>query len=257
LDAAAKSPVAMARVDLAGTIEQVNPAFESLVLKAAWRLEGRPLADVWEVDASFADAGLLQAHLEQNGALSLVAHATAAFAHVPTCVLRVVPIAEGVDPAASLLVRVNEPDPPAAARTRPLDDAALESYLDQLDIGIFTLALEGQTLEVNATMCAMLGYSRAEFLAREAFSITHADDRAEDVANGIRALAGDIDHWICERQLIRSDGSLLWVLGSVALVRGDHGEPLHFVCHATDLTTQKARESQLRGMLAGRPPAGG
>ena len=35
------------------------------------------------------------------------------------------------------------------------------------------------------------------------------------------------------------------MLGSVALVRDERGEPLHFVCHATDLTAQKALEAAL------------
>jgi PAS domain S-box-containing protein len=249
-DAALKSSVAMARVDLAGRILQVNASFESLALKPEWRLTEHHLGDLWEVASTFADADRLRARLIDDGALSVDAHPTAAFAHLPGCSLRIVPIGAADAAAAELLVRVNEVDiVQAARRTSPSGDE-LEDYLDDLEVGIFTLALEGEILEVNAAMARLLGYTVDEFRHREAFSFTHPEHRHIDVGNGIRALAGELQSWTCERRLIRRDGSLVWVLGSIALVRGDKGEPLHFVCHATDLSAQKEREAAVEALAS-------
>jgi PAS domain S-box-containing protein len=250
-DAALRSSVAMARIDLAGTILQVNAAFESLALKPAWRLAGRNLGELWDVAPTFADRDGIRSRLTEDGALSVDARPSEDFANLPACMLRIVPIAATEGTADELLVRVNEVDiVRAARRTSPSDDD-LEDYLDHLAVGIFTLALEGQILEVNAAMGRLLGYSPEELRRREAFSLAHPEPRHLDVGNGIRALAGELRTWTCERRLIRSDGSLVWVLGSIALVRGDKGEPLHFVCHVTDLTEQKEREAALDRVLAG------
>ena len=59
-----------------------------------------------------------------------------------------------------------------------------------------------------------------------------------------RTLAGELDSYQMEKRYIRSDGSEVWVMLSVTLVRGADGTPLHFVAHAQDIDARKRADER-------------
>jgi PAS domain S-box-containing protein len=113
-------------------------------------------------------------------------------------------------------------------------------------IGMDLVTLDGHFLQVNAALCALLGYTEAELLARTFHDITHPDDRAADLEQAEQLLSGTIPSFQVEKRYLRKDGTTVWVCLNASLVRDEHGEPLHFIGQIEDITTRKAVEAALR-----------
>ena len=107
------------------------------------------------------------------------------------------------------------------------------------------VAPDGSWLRVNRSVCEITGYSEAELLERTFQDITHPDDLERDVANAKKILAGKIDTYHMEKRYFHKNGSIVWVLLSVSLVRDDKGKPRFFIAQIQDITQRKESEAQL------------
>jgi two-component system, cell cycle sensor histidine kinase and response regulator CckA len=129
-------------------------------------------------------------------------------------------------------------------------DALLESErrfrgsFESASIGMALVALDGHFIEINPAFCELVGYSAEEMTSRRFQHITHPDDLARDLENVQRTLDGDFDSYQMEKRYVRSDGSEVWVMLSVTLVRGADGTPLHFVAHAQDIDARKRADER-------------
>ena len=115
---------------------------------------------------------------------------------------------------------------------------------ESASIGMAIVALDGRFLEINPAFCELLGYSPDAMTSRSFQQITHPDDLSRDLENVQRTLDGDVDSYQMEKRYIRSDGSEVWVMLSVTLVRGADGTPLHFVAHAQDIDARKRADER-------------
>ena len=113
-------------------------------------------------------------------------------------------------------------------------------------IGMALVSLEGQWLQVNAQLCAIVGYSEAELLATTFQSITHPDDLAADMTYVRRLLNGKLDTFTMEKRYIHKDGRIIWVVIAGSLVKNEAGAPLYFVAQIEDITKRKQAEESLR-----------
>src|SRR3954469_5113867 len=129
-------------------------------------------------------------------------------------------------------------------------DALLESErrfrgsFESASIGMALVALDGHFIEINPAFCELVGYSAEEMTSRGFQHITHPDDLARDLENVERTLDGDFDSYQMEKRYIRSDGSVVWVMLSVTLVRSVDGKPLHFVAHAQAIDARKRADAR-------------
>ena len=89
------------------------------------------------------------------------------------------------------------------------------------------------------------GYTESELLARTFQNITHPDDLDVDLENVRKMLAGEIETYHMEKRYFHKNGSIVWVLLSVSLVRTQSGEPLFFISQIQDVTQQKESEEKL------------
>ncbi|MGK2937484.1 MAG: sensor domain-containing diguanylate cyclase [Solirubrobacteraceae bacterium] len=112
-------------------------------------------------------------------------------------------------------------------------------------IGVALVAPDGRWLEVNPALCDLLGYTAAELLAGSFQEITHPDDLQTDLELVADVLAGRLEGYEMEKRYLRKDGSAIWGLLTVALVRAEDGTPLHFVSQVQDITARKQAEAAL------------
>lgn len=117
---------------------------------------------------------------------------------------------------------------------------------EQAAVGIAHVAPDGRWLRVNSRLCAIVGYTAEELLARRFQDITHPDDLDKDLGQIGRMLAREIDTYRIEKRYIRKDGSLVWVNLTVALVCTADGQPDYFISVVEDISTRKAAEVELR-----------
>ncbi len=109
-------------------------------------------------------------------------------------------------------------------------------------VGMGIISLAGQIMQTNRAMNDMLGYRAAELQGRSIQSITHPDDFAQEQQHVAAALAQKIHAWTQEKRYLRADGTHVWVLLSVSLVRDREGQPLYFIGQAQDISERLASE---------------
>jgi PAS domain S-box-containing protein len=113
-------------------------------------------------------------------------------------------------------------------------------------IGMAMVAPDGRWLQVNRSLCRMVGYTAAELLATTFQSITHPDDLEMDVSFVNQMLDGSRSHYDMEKRYLHKDGRIIWVLLSVSLVRDPADHPLYFVSQIQNITEQKQLTEDLQ-----------
>jgi len=111
--------------------------------------------------------------------------------------------------------------------------------------GMAVLGLAGEWIQVNDALCRLIGYSDAELRTMSFQDITHPDDLKQDLANVAAALDGKIDHYQIEKRYRHKDGTYVWVLLGVSLVRDLTQAPSYFILQVTDIDSRKKAEEAL------------
>ena len=116
-------------------------------------------------------------------------------------------------------------------------------------VGIALVNLEGRWLQVNRSLCEMVGYSEPELLAITFQAITHPEDLDIDLGYFYQLLAGEIRSYDLEKRYFHKQGQVVWILLSASLIRNAHGEPLYFVALIQDITERKRIQEALKSQL--------
>ena len=120
------------------------------------------------------------------------------------------------------------------------------SAFDHAAIGMGISDLEGRFLQVNRSLCEMLGYSEGGLLSVTFEDITHPDDLETSVEHTRRLLEGEIGSYQLEKRYLRADGHPVWVSLSVSSVRDRGGNPLYLISQMQDVSARKRAEEALR-----------
>jgi diguanylate cyclase (GGDEF)-like protein/PAS domain S-box-containing protein len=118
------------------------------------------------------------------------------------------------------------------------------STFEEAAVGMAVSGLDGGFLQVNRSLCEMLGYSEEELLATTFLAITHPDDLGADLDHMRRMLEGEIDSFRTEKRCLHADGHPVWVSLNASVVRDSAGEPLYFIAQAQDITDRKEVEEE-------------
>jgi PAS domain S-box-containing protein len=113
-------------------------------------------------------------------------------------------------------------------------------------VGIAHVGLDGRWLRFNDAVCEIIGYSREELSSGTFAEITHPDDIQVNLAMVRRVLNGEIQTFSIEKRYIRKDGSIVWVILTVSLMRDSSGAPRYFVSVIEDISERKEAEQELR-----------
>jgi PAS domain S-box-containing protein len=116
---------------------------------------------------------------------------------------------------------------------------------EDASIGMAIVSLDGHWLKVNPALCQLIGYSPKELLGLTSQDITHPEDVGMESDYGDQLLAGKTSTYQIEKRYIHKQGSIIWVLLNVSLVRNEHGDPLHFISQFQDTTTRKEAQKAL------------
>lgn len=122
-------------------------------------------------------------------------------------------------------------------------------------IGMAIVSPEGKWLKVNKRLCDLTGYSHDELLETTFQDLTHPDDLETDLRLLQELIAGKIPFYQIEKRYFHKNGSIVWGLLNVSLVRDRHRRPVHFVSQIEDITDRKIveeayRESEQRWQFA-------
>jgi diguanylate cyclase (GGDEF)-like protein/PAS domain S-box-containing protein len=119
------------------------------------------------------------------------------------------------------------------------------SAFDHAAIGMALVSSEGRWLQVNRSLCEILGYSERELMGTDFLTITNPDDISAALANIEHLLKGKVPTFQMEKRYIHKEGHDVWVHWSVSLARNIHSESVHLIFQIQDITDRKLAEQQL------------
>lgn len=126
-------------------------------------------------------------------------------------------------------------------------DSVYRIAFDVAASGLGLASTKGVLLRVNDAFCDILGYGSASDLVGKTFrDVVHRDDVDSAAAALSELLDGERQSYRTERRYQRRDGSVVWMLVSVALVRDQRSHPWYFVVQIQDLTAYKERDELAR-----------
>ncbi|MDD5225886.1 MAG: PAS domain S-box protein [Candidatus Omnitrophica bacterium] len=117
-------------------------------------------------------------------------------------------------------------------------------------IGMALVRPDGRWLQVNPSLCRIVGYLEEELLQKTFQEITHPEDLEADLVQVRRLMAGEMTHYSLEKRYFHKDGHIVWVLLTVSLVRNSQGAPLYFVSQIEDITGRRLDEETLQQKIA-------
>ncbi|HEX5810258.1 MAG TPA: PAS domain S-box protein, partial [Anaerolineales bacterium] len=118
------------------------------------------------------------------------------------------------------------------------------AILRQATAGIVRKDAEGRLIFVNQAFCNMLGYTEAELLGKPIWDLMYEEDIAENKRSYDRMMVEGVPFKL-ERRLLREDGSMIWVDGSVSPIMDAEGRPQTSVAVEVDITGRKQAEEAL------------
>lgn len=125
-------------------------------------------------------------------------------------------------------------------------EARFRGTFEQAAVGVALVAPDGRFLRINQRFCEILRYEKQELEALAIADVTHPEDQSTDYDYIQRAVSGELSTYSREKRCIRKDGSTVWVILTVSLIRKEDRQPDYFVGIVQDITHRKRAEDALR-----------
>jgi len=133
-----------------------------------------------------------------------------------------------------------------AEAARWASEARFQAVFAGAVIGIGIADIDGKIVDVNRTVCDMLGYTPEEFRQLTVEEFIHPND-APGVWDAYRDMVrGDRDHFRLEKPYYRRDGQAVWTDLVVSLIRGPDGRPKYVVAMVEDITERHVLQTRLQ-----------
>jgi PAS domain S-box-containing protein len=136
---------------------------------------------------------------------------------------------------------------------RRSSEERFRTAFEDAPIGMALIDLDGLFLNVNGSLCEIVGYSQKELLTKTFQDITYPEDVELDLANAHRLLQGEISSYQVEKRYIHKDGHLVTILLTGSMVRDSRREPLHFIAQIQDISERKQLEQAWRFLAEAGP----
>ena len=146
-----------------------------------------------------------------------------------------------------LLQDINEKN--IALKKLALQEEQFRQTFDFAPNGIALVSPDGKWLRINRSFCNLLGYSEQELLTTDFQHITHPDDLEADLALVKLVLKGERAGYTIEKRYLHKNGSIVYALLAVSLVRSLDDEPMYFISQVNDITPIKTLEFALKESL--------
>ena len=119
------------------------------------------------------------------------------------------------------------------------------SAFDYAAIGMALVSEEGRWLQVNRSLCQLVGYSEEELLTADIQALTHREDLGDLLVQQSRLMKGHVAGYQTEKRYIHKSGHEVWTLLSVSPVRDPETQSLRAIFQIQDITDCKRAEAQL------------
>jgi len=119
------------------------------------------------------------------------------------------------------------------------------SAFDYAAIGMALVSQEGRWLQVNRSLCGIVGYSEEELLTTDIQSVTHPEDLGDLLVQQSRLIKGTLPGYQTEQRYMHRLGHEVWSQLSVSRVRDPETQSVRFIFQIQDITDRKRAEARL------------
>jgi PAS domain S-box-containing protein len=130
-------------------------------------------------------------------------------------------------------------------RSLATQENMLNTVMRSASIGIVLASTDGSIQVVNRSMCDLLGYDEAWFLAHRLRDLVHPDEVEKGARDRARLIDGSKDPLATKVRLVRSDGATIWVSRAMVVIPGQDGKPDLLLVQARDITAEHAAHQTL------------
>jgi len=143
---------------------------------------------------------------------------------------------------------------PFALSTNPKAHGGSHGTFDNAAIGMAVVSVDGSWLQVNESLCKLLGYSEQELRATSFQRLTHAEDLRHVQSYIQRVLEGYVQSHEQEKRYIHEQGHTVWVQWHVSLLKDSETGTKRLFFQVQDISDRKKAEEKLtQDTLTGLP----
>lgn len=240
------APIGYVSFDRVGRIEEINLAAAQLLGRPRHQLIASPFA----MFVAKADGEVFLNHLLQcrsaDGRVETELHLKKPDGGIVPVELSSVPInslmRDGVLLYQTAIVDLTARK--ASEEALRKSEERYRAIVSQSTVGMTRGDLQGRLVFANKRFCEMLGYHESELIGKKGLSLTHPDDRAQNMKLFRRMIAtGEPYQW--EKRFLRKDGSILWADVSASPVPDETGKVQAAVAVIIDVSDRKKAQAEL------------
>lgn len=130
-----------------------------------------------------------------------------------------------------------------------------EISMSNAPFGKAVLTTSAHVLQINPSLCTLLGYAPEDLIGKDFREVIHPEDRplAKIDLAGLRD--GSVPQVSSERRYIRSDGTTIWMQRNAVMVHREHGDDV-IVAQFQDVTARRRAEAELARLALTDPLTG-
>jgi PAS domain S-box-containing protein len=122
------------------------------------------------------------------------------------------------------------------------------SAFAQAIVGIALIDNDGKFVDVNSSLCDMLGYDKKELKKLTVKDVSHPEDLAKDIEKMGKIKEGKSDHYQMEKRYYRKDGSIMWGKLTVSTINPRFISKRYYIGMLEDISEQKSNADLMRMM---------
>ncbi|MEM1292601.1 MAG: PAS domain S-box protein, partial [Cyanobacteria bacterium P01_H01_bin.162] len=133
-----------------------------------------------------------------------------------------------------------------AALALAASEARFRAVFEQSAVGMARLSPAGLWLQVNSTLCTLLGYAPAELIDQPFQQFTEPADLEQDRDYYQQLVTGQIDACRFQKRYRHKNGTPIWTMVTVSTETDEQGSLLSFIAVIEDIRSLKQTTAELK-----------
>jgi len=125
-------------------------------------------------------------------------------------------------------------------------EARFRVVFEQAAVGMARLSPQGHWLQVNGTLCSLLGYDAQELIGQSAQQFVDPTDQGQNDSQYQQLIAGQIAACRFEKRYRHKDGKPIWTMVTMSPETDDKGNIVALIAVIEDIRRLKQATSELR-----------
>ena len=130
-------------------------------------------------------------------------------------------------------------------RSLATQENMLNTVMRSASIGIVLAGMDGSIQVVNRSMCDLLGYDEAWFLAHRLDDLVHPDEVEKGAWDHARLVDGSRERLATKMRLVRSDGATIWVSRAMVVIPGQDDRPDLLLVQTRNISAEHTAQQAL------------